>query len=966
MATAIPVDELNATIRSNSESIYHYISLTPDTSDFANEVILCMQAATGPSYNGDESLSLHRFAAIMYLLRHMIVSTRSETSPKKLDVILTWISKARLFWIVGVLMDSYPAIVYGFARLLFKRALMTGEVSAVVAMLEEGMKVNEKLDAGNNRELSPLQIAIENTNPTLVQTLLDHGAFINNSTVVNSRAGTYNAHTDLDLASQDSHFCSTTIGLLLNHGANVNVPIPEANRLTSVLNRALKRNDIELIEKLMSFSALVNDHQCGQSITALQTAAKYCNSETVQLLIHYDADVNVPIAQSYDIARKVATRVKNSDFFITPLQHAVMRNDMAMVQILLDYDAIVCGYDFNSTFPRSFVFHNKDVGTDAWNDEPNEDVELSIYFSYLEASTDDAEAARDGLSSLEQETAVYSPLQAAAANKNIAMVKLLLDHDEGGFHIDFMGGLGTALQVACLQHGNLDIVRLLIDEGASINTRPRILHGRTALQAAILSGDEEMVNYLIDKDADVNSCATTMLGRTALQAAAKMGNVDLVQRLIELGADVNEETSKVKNDTCLHLAVRSDNVPLVDLLLEHKANVNVTREATGSLLNLAIRSGNHLIVEKLMANGAQLSQQHDEDIDQDYLCDAVEEGNYELARTLLKHGANPTKDTASRGTPLKAAVQYGTADMIKLLLNNGATLDTLDSETGSALPRAILEGDDFRAELHLFNGLDYALHNNTRLQELPLAAAISTGNIRIVHLMMAKALNLNEKAAYESLVHTIRCGMAPILDILLKSGKAARWVDYNGPRLHSPLSLAIERRDQDAIDALLAHDTAFYTKDSSALLQAVKNQDLALVQRLLNLTRRPADSPASGNYADELEEARSRGDNTIVEALLAARAPSGSPKTVPAVQAGDQRAPLTNDNHAAAAWDGRTVGPSRGSWLAGADVDASQAKKTAVTLKERLQLAADLSRSNRFILLAEYFEEILSRAEFCI
>lgn len=89
----------------------------------------------------------------------------------------------------------------------------------------------------------------------------------------------------------------------------------------------------------------------------------------------------------------------------------------------------------------------------------------------------------------------------------------------------------TPLLVAC-RHGNLDIVRTLLDNGAIVNN-PDSKSNYSALNNAAKSGHIDVVNELLDRGADPTW--TDMYGRGIVERVNTPGNQEMVNLLIDKG-----------------------------------------------------------------------------------------------------------------------------------------------------------------------------------------------------------------------------------------------------------------------------------------------------------------------------------------------------------------------------------------------------------------------------------------------
>jgi len=106
-----------------------------------------------------------------------------------------------------------------------------------------------------------------------------------------------------------------------------------------------------------------------------------------------------------------------------------------------------------------------------------------------------------------------SPLIQADFYCDVRSAKSLLDHVASTKLVDRDGE--TAFINAASNCSGGVIVRLLLDQGASVNARSK--DGATALTCAAFSGNEKALNHLLDAGADVR--AKTKEGETALSIA---------------------------------------------------------------------------------------------------------------------------------------------------------------------------------------------------------------------------------------------------------------------------------------------------------------------------------------------------------------------------------------------------------------------------------------------------------------
>ncbi|RAO69340.1 uncharacterized protein BHQ10_005352 [Talaromyces amestolkiae] len=129
---------------------------------------------------------------------------------------------------------------------------------------------------------------------------------------------------------------------------------------------------------------------------------------------------------------------------------------------------------------------------------------------------------------------VFTPLQAAVKNQMFPIAEKLVRSVD----VNYLG-MGarrrTPLQHA-VENGNMDLINLLLQHGASVDSPPAQDGGATALQIAAIQGYIGIARRLIDLGANVNEPPAIFNGRTALQGAAEHGRIDMLQMLLNEGA----------------------------------------------------------------------------------------------------------------------------------------------------------------------------------------------------------------------------------------------------------------------------------------------------------------------------------------------------------------------------------------------------------------------------------------------
>lgn len=125
------------------------------------------------------------------------------------------------------------------------------------------------------------------------------------------------------------------------------------------------------------------------------------------------------------------------------------------------------------------------------------------------------------------------------------------------------------------------------------------------------------------------------------------------------------------------------------------------------------------------------------------LMEVAEQGQVDVAKTLLEHGANPNMKDNRGSTPLMHAFVLGSPaipHMVKLLLDKGADANAYDNSGASVLSVAVHGGDLEVVRLLLERGADVNAHHPNNPSALFIAA--SEGHAEILKLLLEKGTDL--------------------------------------------------------------------------------------------------------------------------------------------------------------------------------------------------------------------------------
>ncbi|KAJ6539678.1 ankyrin repeat-containing domain protein [Mycena capillaripes] len=483
-----------------------------------------------------------------------------------------------------------------------------------------------------------------------------------------------------------------------------------------------------------------------------------------------------------------------------------------------------------------------------------------------------------------------SPLQLASGEGHIEIVSLLLDN---GAEVNTVDRFNDSALLIASARGHTDIVRSLLENGAEVSAQGG--HYGTALVAASLGGHTDTVRSLLENGAEVNAergdwstalVAASVQGHadivrsllengaeanvesdyygTALVAASKAvgGHAEIVRSLLENGADVNAEAKFV--GTALMVASGKGHTDIVHSLLENGAEVNAQGGTYGSALVAASSGGYTDIVRSLLENGAEVNTEGG--YHGSALPVASKEGHLDTVRLLLENGAEVNAKGKYGSSALLAASVQGHADIVRSLLENGAEVNAEDKHYGTALVAASVRDQTDIVRLLLENGAE--VNAEDRHGDTALMATSANGHTNIVRLLLENGAEVNAQGGTygSALMAASEDGHMGIVRSLLENGAK---VNAEGGKYGTALVAASARGHTDIVSFLLENGAEVNAEDGKHGTALVAASARGHTDIVLFLLENGAEVNAEGgSHSDALGAASAAGHTGIVRLLL--------------------------------------------------------------------------------------------------
>jgi beta-lactamase regulating signal transducer with metallopeptidase domain/ankyrin repeat protein len=513
-------------------------------------------------------------------------------------------------------------------------------------------------------------------------------------------------------------------------------------------------------------------------------------------------------------------------------------------------------------------------------------------------------------------TTIDPPLNQAARADAVGSAKLLL---EAGANPDSIvvtdpgyGGAGnTALCDAC-DMDNVEIVRLLLDHGAGLETVTA--GGFTPALRAAYAHAPRCLALLIDRGANVKAwnakwnCglldfATIFNGEDANRkgfeiptAATLNRSMATVQVLLDHGIDIN--STGRSGFSPLSTAIVNGQTAWTELLLRRGANVNSMDQNGGTPLIRAIMSAGMVkekryfdVINELLERGANPNLGIDNPtVAKDGLPSPLKAaiGNYattedqrKVVAIMLSHGARFPVPAGSDAEKMLLAATKGDADSVAQLLAQGVSPNVADGKGWTPLLSAAALGNDAIFKKLIDAGADVNAHDALGLNPMWFTLG-RYPNLDEFHLLMAKGANLNADSNYmfyEPPIYSVIERNDPgFLADLLKHGASPNMLPGDHPNRFEPLELAVmhlmehfdDPKRRDIVTMLIAAGANRNPKQGgygdSLLFFPVANNMIEMTKFLLNAGIDPKkDADGGKGLADELE----RHGNSEMKNLMA-------------------------------------------------------------------------------------------------
>ncbi|KAG8184304.1 hypothetical protein JTE90_008988 [Oedothorax gibbosus] len=277
------------------------------------------------------------------------------------------------------------------------------------------------------------------------------------------------------------------------------------------------------------------------------------------------------------------------------------------------------------------------------------------------------------------------------------------------------------------------------------------------------------------------------LPQSTLAEAVTNGDLVAVKRLLEEGRNVNEVTES--GESLIYLAASCGYYELTQLLLAMKANIEDRGLKDKTPLMEAAEQGNTEIVKLLLQHGADVNAQICQDKKKATKIKACDmKPQTELQQQQLQQQLQQQQPVPEGNTPLIFACAAGHVDTVRLLLDAGASLEVHNENGHTPLMETASAGHVEVAKLLVERGASINTHSN-EFKESALTLACYKGHLEMVRFLLEAGADREHKTdeMHTALMEASMDGHVEVARLLLDSGAQ---VNMPADSFESPLTLA--------------------------------------------------------------------------------------------------------------------------------------------------------------------------------
>ena len=472
-----------------------------------------------------------------------------------------------------------------------------------------------KLDIPNNYGFYPIHFAVRSAQTNIIKILTENNADINIKSI-----GEKSGITPLyyAIAYNDTEINLYIIDSLLKQKANPNIPNKEGYY---PIHAAIHLGNLEVVKILIENNVDVNVKSIKDGVTPLYYAMGYGKQK-----------ISIPIID-YLLKQKADPTITFSGYY--PIHAAILNGHCDAVEVLIKNNVNINVYGGEGVYPIHYAAQNghlelvkmllqkTDVNIKAQAEHQVTPLWLAAQNGHLETIKYLVEHKAD-VNTIRVDKGISAVNIAFTNSKNDVVEYLLVNKANP----NIPNASGYYLIHGAIHNGNLDIVKILIENNTDVNIQSIGKEsGITPLYYAMGYGGQEVnmaiVEYLLEQKA--NPSIPSSYGYYPIHGAIHNGNLDVVKKLIEHNVDVDIQSVGEKGGiTPLYYAMgyggQKIDISIVEYLLEQKANPNSKVFDGDTPMHMAGYHSRIDLIKKLLAYNGDLESVNNQNETPLYSC----------------------------------------------------------------------------------------------------------------------------------------------------------------------------------------------------------------------------------------------------------------------------------------------------------------------------------------------------------